>query len=626
MWKSLKFTTRQMEIVHKQVVSLIMRRSYNFLTAYVYDIDLKVEANQRGNNYWYEYIKEVLDQLGLKPMEISRQQLEDKSFLDHIGVLIVGDLKAKYINEDVTANLDGWVKGGGILIGFATEGLDFLFGNDYVSTTLQVEDFSLSGYFDLKPHPITSEIHSYLHPEQRLLIFSDIRNMNLRESTEVSRLYNINGGDTGRPAITMRDHGLGKAYYFVFNVPKTIWVLHQGRPILSDYDADGLYRTSDLIVIGGNEAEVLYADEILFLLQNMIGQRKQPFIHQIPPVENKIPDALFHWGGDDEGVQGSQLWASNWMKSKGLPYHINVMPNKAGEFSLSVDEAKAIEANGHEISLHINFMDGYKHPLEFTESDIRSQTEAFHAKYGKYPVCVVYHYTLWTDWEKPAEWMLACGILADNSRVPIASPPINPINSLGFSFGTSYPYHLYDDYEGENKKLDLLILPITAYEPGYMREGYTTDFPMIHKVIDLAVKYHLTMNMFFHTVCIKEYTACRAAIEEAVRYIRERGIIAKHMGNDQLCIWWEERSKSTISDLQIDEEEIVFIATCNYPEGMIVKVPLGDADAYSVKCDGRNAIFQNRREFGQNWVYLISPSGRHKIEVKTQDGKCLLVS
>ncbi len=600
-----------------------------FLTAYVYDSDLRIEANQKGKNYWYEYIKEIFDQLGLRAKEISRHRLEEKSFLQaHIAVLILGNLKAEHITESMTTNLDHWVKKGGILIGFATEGLDSLFGNTHVSTTLQADDFSLSGYFDLRPHTLTSEIHSYLHPDQKLLIFSDIRNVTIQadpanrgrpiDSTEISRLYNVRGGDTGRPAITVKEHGLGTACYFVFNVPKTIWVLHQGRPILSDYDGDGYFRTSDLIVIGENEPEVLYADEILFLLQNMIGQRKQPFIHQIPPLGNKIPDALFHWGGDDEGVPGDQLWASNWMQSRGLPYHVNVMPNKNGEFCLSVEEAKAIEANGHEVSLHINFIHGYEHPLRFKESDIKKQTEAFRTKYGNYPGCVVCHYSLWTDWEKPAEWMLASGICADNSFCHVGFPPINPINLLGFSFGTSYPFHIYDDYEGGNKRIDFLEMPHTAYEVGYTRTDYTTDFPRIYKVVDMAAKYHLTMNMFYHTVQIRGYPACRAAIDEFLNYIKQKGIIAIHMGNEELCRWWKERSKSMVSNLSITDEGITFIATCNYADGMILKIPLGEAHASSVKCDCSETTFQNIRDFGQNWVYLISPSGRHKIEVEVQ--------
>ena len=187
-----------------------MQTKHSSLTAYVYDSDLRIEANRKGENYWYEYVKEVMDQLGLRASGIPRHQLEEDSVLDRIGVLIIGDLNEEKVNRNIAAHLDAWIRRGGILIGFATEGLDSLFGNNYVSTTNQVEDFSISGYFDFKLSPLTSGIHSYLHPDQKLLIFSNIRNMNLQESIEVARLYSTKIGDTGRPAITARDYGLGR--------------------------------------------------------------------------------------------------------------------------------------------------------------------------------------------------------------------------------------------------------------------------------------------------------------------------------------------------------------------------------------------------------------------------------
>ena len=587
-----------------------------YQTAYIHDSERRTQQNKKGRNYWYEYVREILAQMGVGARPVSSHGVEDGSGLDGIRIVMAGDLRDGQVTEEMSASLDAWVLAGGTLVGFASEGLDALFGNAYVSTTHQVDDFSPSGYFDLRPHPLTSEVHSYLHPSQRLMIFSEIRSVRPVDSVEISRLYGCNGRDTFRPAITARQHGSGTACYFAFDVPKTVWVLHEGRPILADYDGDGMYRTSDKVVIGANDPEVLYADEILFLLQNIMARTPQPFIHQIPPVGGTMPDALFHWGGDDEGRAGSQLFSSNWMKSRGLPFHINLMPNPDGQFALTAEEAKAIEANDHELSLHINlFLNGYHHPLNFDESAIKPQVEAFRRRFGRHPVCVNYHCTLWTDWGKPAEWMRALGIAADNSHVHVASPPSNPINLLGFSFGTSYPYHLYSDHTGGNKRIDLLILPITAYEAGYTRDGYTTDFHLVRKVVDVAVRYHLTMNMFYHPVCIQDYPACRDAIDEVLRYIGEKGVAVRHMGNDELCIWWKERSRSFVGDIGDEGGRICFTAECGYPDGMIVKVPLGEGRALAAGCDGSTAVFQNRKEFGQNWAFIISPQGRHRIWV-----------
>ena len=104
----------------------------------------------------------------------------------------------------------------------------------------------------------------------------------------------------------------------------------------------------------------------------MIGVRRIPLVHQLPPADGEIPDALFYWGGDDEGADGTQLPASNFMKEQRLPYHLNIMP-LGGSFHLTEDEARQIEANGHELALHINFINDYEHPLHFTRDDIKKQ-------------------------------------------------------------------------------------------------------------------------------------------------------------------------------------------------------------------------------------------------------------
>ena len=592
----------------------MMEHKSKLVTAYVYDTDLRIAANQNGRNYWYEYIREINEQLGLRAQAISRNTLEDATALGEVGILFIGDLTAAQITDAMKSNLNSWVQSGGVLIGFATEGLDEIFGNVCDVTIPQPEnDYTISGYFDLTPDPLTTDVHSYLHPEQKLIIFSNIRNIAPTDSTAIARLYDVDKTDTNYAAITSRSYGDGRAYYFAFNVPQTLWVLHQGIPITYDRDGDGYYRTGDLIAIGDNEREVLYADEILFLIQNMLAQKPQPLINQIPPEDGKIPDALFHWGGDDEAAAGTQVWASNWMKEKGLPYHINIMPNKDGEFAMTAEEAEAVRANGHECSLHYNFWDNFSHPCGFTESDVRVQSDKFYDTFGFHQICSVNHCVRWSGWAEPAKWMRAVGGRADNSFIHHPLPPLNPANRLGFVFGTCYPFYFYDDYKHDNAKIDFLEEPITGYEVGYS-SGDTTDFDLVHKVIDIAANYHLAMNMFYHPVNVYRQPACRAAIEEVLRYIDERGIIAVHKGNDGLWEWWDARSRAQIADVTVSEDTVSFTASCEYDEGMIVKVPLNTPVA-NVTCDGQNATYQNRVEFGRNWVCVVVPEGTHKVVI-----------
>jgi len=586
--------------------------------AYVYDSDLKMKANQQGKNYWYEYIKEIFEQLGLRAREVSRNSLRDEKALNEVDTLIIGNLPQEELSNGAKANLENWVRNGGVLIGLATEGLDFLFGNICSGVFFQPSDeYTLSGYFDLKNDPLTEGVHSYLHPSQKLLIFSPIRKIIPKDSKEIARLYRISSDDdTGYAAITKREYNSGCAYYFAFDVCQTIWVLHQGRPVTRDMDGDGYYRTFDLMVIGDNEPEVLYADEILYLLQNMIGQKRQPFIYQIPPENGKIPSVLFYWGGDDEGMKGAALKASEWMKTHGLPYHINVL-YKDGKFTLKEKETKAILNNGHEISLHYNFIDGYSHPNPFTQSHVQAQAKAFFENFGWYPVCSVNHWATWIGWEQPAEWMSSAGGQADNSFIPRrmeSSLSLDLEDAMGFSFGTGYPFYFYHDYRRGNKRIDFLEMPITCYELGYTKESLKPE--SIYKAIDIATHYHLVMNFFYHPPRVSSILNCQKAIEEILKYIETKGIIVKHMAPDGVCKWWKSRSRSKVSDVDISEHMMRFNAYCEYKEGMIVKIPLSDRKVCSVTSDSGEIVFENKKEFGQYWVYVVCPPGLHEIKVR----------
>ncbi len=586
------------------------------ITAYIYDPDLRIEANKQGKNYWYEYIKEINEQLGLRAKEISSKYLEDKELLNGIGILFIGELPSSRVTKLVKSNLDEWVKNGGILIGFKTYGLDSIFGNLYDKELIQEEsDFSISGYFSLNSDMLTTGIHSYLHPKQNLIIFSDIRCIKPVNSREIAKLYDKDHKDIGYSAITGKKYGDGYAYYFAFNVPQTIWVLHQGIPITYDRDGDGYFRTGDLIAIGQNEREVLYADEILFLIQNMIAHKPQPLIYQMPPKDDQVPDAMFFWGGDDEAAKGTQVWASNWMRERGLPYHINIMQNAKGEFTMTKEDVSAIKDNGHEPSLHFNFIDNFS-PLAFTEVDIKKQVNDFYNAYGFYPICTVNHWCRWTGWADTARWMKNAGIKADNSFIHHPLPPLNPVNKLGFVFGTCFPFHFYDDYEHHNEKIDFLEEPITAYEIGYSATD-VIDFDIIHRSIDFAVYYHLVMDMFYHPINIYNHQACRSAIEEILRYIKNKGIVAVHRGNDGVWAWWQKRSQSNVSDIIIDENgSISFNVDCRYEEGMIVKVPLDSDDLRVIPtCDGKITGFKIRKDFGKIWLFIIVPMGEHIISI-----------
>ncbi len=582
-------------------------------TAYLWDDELREEANARGENYWFAYTQDLFERIGAPAVRLAPMALRAPGALSGISTLVLPNLAADYLDAEQKGNLEAWVRAGGLLIGFGAEGLDGVFGVEGDGLLKQPGDpWELTATLRFTDGDLARPLHHPDRPDPELLAVSDVRLLHATEAQELAALGDLEGNALGRPAITLRQVGVGHAALFAFDLAHTVWALQQGRPIDADYNGDGYLRFSDAIIIGQREREVPYADLLTFLLRNLVALTGQPFIYQLPALEGGVPDALLFWGGDDEGAAGTQVKASNFMAERGLPYHINIMPRE-GRFHLSREEFDQLRANGTEPSLHFNFIDGYEHPLRFTEEDMRGQIEMYREAFGETPVCSVLHWTLWHGWTEPAEWMCAEGIQADNSRINTGSPPLNPTDTLGYAFGTSFPFFLRRDWRAGNERLDFISEPITAYEVGYLR-GERTDFPPLHRTLSNAAYWHLTTDMFYHPVCVFSYPECREAIEEALRFIEEQGIRAVHMGNDEVNRWWRARTAATIEQAGTGDEGLSFTAECDWHDGYVVVIPVGGGEV-TVEVDGAPAEAELRDEFGGRWVYIALPTGRHEVRV-----------
>ena len=53
----------------------------------------------------------------------------------------------------------------------------------------------------------------------------------------------------------------------------------------------------------------------------------------------------------------------------------------------------------------------------------------------------------------------------------------------------------------------------------------------------------------------------------------------------------------------------------DHPEGVIVGIPLQSAAASKCTCNGRDLVFENVFERGQNWAYIVAPAGEARIEI-----------
>ncbi len=584
-------------------------------TAYLWDDDLRESANAHGENYWFAYVQDLFERIGAPARPLAPQDLLKAEALSLVSTLALPDLADDYLDAEQKAALEAWVNAGGLLIGFATEGLDELFGVEAEGVIEQPGDpWEVAATLRFTDERLARPLHHPERPDPELVAVSDVRLLRATEARELAALGDLEGHALGRPAITLREVGGGYAALFAFDLAHTIWALQQGRPIDADYNGDGYYRMSDAMIIGQREREVPYADLLTFLLRNLVALTGQPLIYQLPALDGGVPDALFFWGGDDEGAAGTQVKASNFMAERGLPYHINIMPRE-GKFHLSPEEFDQLRANGTEPSLHFNFIDEYEHPLRFTEEDMRGQVRMYREAFGETPVCSVFHWTLWHGWTEPAEWMCAEGIEADNSRINCGSPPLNPTDTLGYAFGTSFPFFFRRDWRAGNERLDFISEPITAYEVGYVR-GERTDFPPLHRTLSNAAYWHLTTDMFYHPICVFSYPECREAIDEALRFIEEQGIRAVHMGNDEVNRWWRARTAATLKQGATDEGGITCTAECAWEDGYVVVLPVGEGEA-TAEVDGAAVAPEVREEFGRRWACIPLESGRHEVRLST---------
>jgi len=588
--------------------------------AWAYDEERHRCLNAEGRDYWHVYTAEILDRLGLTAEAVAPQSLLSAAELGRSSLVVLGPEPDEGWPASATRDLEAWVGDGGIVVGFATDGLDDLFG---VRACVAVEQpsgvYSISGYLRLEDVPLTAGIRSAEHADQPLIIVSPVRPVTPVSAEAIAQFLRpdpqrpgsgVAARPTGNAVITQRAIGRGWAFYIGFDLPQTMWLIHQGRPIDADHDGDGYLRAMDARLIGENHPEVPYTDELHLLLQSMIGRQPMPLVHQVPPVEERVGDVLLYFGGDDEGQPHNQVAASDFMRSRGLPYHINAMPVGDG-FALTGAEIERIEANGHEIALHYNFIDGFEHPTGFTEDDVRRQAAVFRGVFHRPSVCTVNHWCRWTGWSEPARWMMQEGQLADNSWLGPDADVLNPTNIIDFSFGSAFPRRRWDDWRSGNECLRFVQEPIAAYEVGY--QGEETDFATLHRAVDLACSYHATWNLFYHPVYIATYPACRLAIDELLRYLGRKCITVCTMGPDELARWWLARGEARVRNVRERDGEVTFEAHCDYPGGFVVKVCLGDATECECTACGVAVEPKVVAELGGHWAYVPLQPGRSEI-------------
>ena len=598
------------------------------MTGYVCDPGLCESLNAARCNYCDVYWDEILGWAGASRETFCFDDLREGGPAFAADALIVGTQSGAALDGAARNRLRDWVRGGGLLVGCGIEGLDDVFGIEAHGLPEPPADapadaYAVAAFAELRAHPLTREIHPHLFLDQMLPIVSGVRRVKPAGAAELARLYDGAGEDAGCAAVCWNRFGDGFAACFAFDLAKTVWALHQGRPLAPDTPTSlKRPKAHELSILDRESQKVPYADVLCLLLQNMLARRLQAFIHPVPPLDGGVADALLYWGGDEyTGPVENSLRASDWMKSKGLPLHINI---QAEDHPMTVEEFGRIAANGHEVSLYwkLHEEDGYDVKAEH----FKRQSDFFFAKFGRRPGSTLLFNARWQGWTEPARYMAAAGARADNSfssqchRYAYGHDYHN-LAKYGFGFGTAYPYYFYEDYTQANRRLDFMEQPIICYELGHrygMRpepDDMTRTPEDLHFPIDMAVKYHQVINVFYHPVSILQPNT-QHAIDEILRYIRFKQARVVHMTNDQVCDWWDARCRSRVEVVRRDDETLVLKCRTAYPRGIVVKIALPEAAAGARAVSSGAALpAELRREFGTTWLFVVVPEGEREVEV-----------
>jgi hypothetical protein len=583
--------------------------------AWLYDQKRHEAANGAGRNYWPIYTAEILDWLGVPAEVLSPQDMQNAELLAGVSVLFLGRDAAESLGGFESA-LEPWVRSGGLLVGFLPVGLEGLFGVRPRGMHPQGDNpFATNTTFGWEPTAWTRGIGSPLKPCEPLPVVSDRMLLKRVVAPRAKAL----GASSEGPAVVYRRMGRGATLYFAFDPAQTAWAVRQGRPVVADYDGDGWpYRLTDGMVTGMRLVKGLVVDEVLFLLERILAGSGVASIDRLPPVDGQPADMLLYWTGDDEGQNaGQQIFASDFMKSRGLPYHVNVMPKGGKEFGLSVEDASKILANGHELSVHFDFVSNWNRP-DYSPADLERQCRMFVDRYGLKPKVYVAHCLRWCGWDETPLALEALGMLGENHRVGIDTPlgVSNPCDRIGHGWGTVFPFYYRAGHAQGNRRIRFLSMPVQCYEMGYDSTTDTNDYTHVRVQLDLALRYRLTTCMFYHPCCIHGHESCRRAIDEVLRYTRSRGARVVQTAADALAQWWMDRSNTHLEDGREGRRRTIRVR-CDCTSGVTLRVPRsGGTRSLDVAVDGVRRRASAGRSLARDFLMIPLEPGEHVVSFR----------
>ncbi|MBR4867931.1 MAG: hypothetical protein IKU10_02140 [Clostridia bacterium] len=566
------------------------------MTVYYLINELKVAAQSAQNGVYSSlYFEEMASRLGVTAEKLPVSQVTETAF-NATDVVLVG---AETLAADVVGALQTATANGALVIGFATQGADDLFGLTVKGKVTQTEPYETIGQFVAPQMVLPSRV------DMPLPIMSDVL---VTAGGKVQATIQV--GDQLVQGLVAGDN----TYYIPFDLPHTLLKIVQGK---SNPEGPSGYfpvgRIPDRRSLGYDfDSTNPVADLYLLLLEKLLWNRKIPMVHVLPTLKDGVTpaDILFFYGGDDDNTCGElDERASQIMFAKGLPYHLNMMPEgEHGGYRLDRAGMEKILARGHELALHYNLTG-----VPFTKESFAQQMGTYVEAYQDVPVSNVGHCLANVGYSEFARWQAELGVKGDAGMVgTINQADINAFNVYDFGFGTAYPFFIYDDADHQSKRLDFCGIPLAYYEP---RTGgqYGESDAQLRKCAENAAYYAQPVCLFSHPHYVAfwqgyDSTMTLRAFDTIHGICAQNGWQVVHTGPDELCLWWIERDAAKLT-----QTETGLTVSLAGDRPMVIKIPL-TSEAPAVTVDGVSTSVTTKTIGGLDYaLVVVSGKGEHTI-------------
>jgi hypothetical protein len=440
-------------------------------------------------------------------------------------------------------------------------------------------------------------------------------------------LYTTRTASAGRPAVTLRTAGLGRAAAFAYDLARSVVLTRQGNPAWSGQDRDGRppVRSDDLFFgdasfdpkpdwVDFARFEIPQADEQQRLLANLVleltaAKKPLPRFWYFPAGHK----AVVVMTGDDHASGGTHgrfqahaaasppgCSVADWACVRSTSYVYAVSP-------LTATQAASWESQGFEVALHVTTGCQDWDSYEALEAEYASQLATFRSRYPAVPAPTTNrtHCIVWSDYDSQPRAARAHGIRLDTNYY--TWPEEWVLDRPGFMTGSGIPMRFAD-------RTGRIIDVFQAHTHMTDESGQTYPFT-VERLIDAALDFRgyygaFTANMHTDLVQFPDSEALvAAALARGVPVVSAR----------QLLTWVDGRDRSSFGALAWNGQDLDFtVAAASGARNLETMLPasFGGRQLVLLTRDGLTVPTRVEVVKGVAYAFFRSPSGSYRASYR----------